>query len=811
MSRNHLETLDQIMRYGHRLGLGSLYTEDSQLNGRTLSLNRREMINFGSCSYLGLEHHPAIREGIVDAARTFGSQFSSSRTYASIGLYQDLEAELRGIFERPVMVSASTTLGHLAALPVLIHEDDAVILDMQVHSSVQMSAQLLKAQGAALSIVRHNDMDALESKIASLKPTHRRIWYLADGVYSMYGDFAPLPRLQELLERHPQLHLYIDDAHGMSWTGENGRGYVRSQIEHHERMVLAVSLNKAFAAAGGAVVFPNDEMKRLTQSCGTTMLFSGPIQPPMLGAAIASARIHRSPELPKLQERLAGLVRHTNARMHEWGIPQFMTTDSPLFFVPVGLPKTALELTQKLHQDGLFLNPAAFPATPMKRGGLRFCVNAHLRTSDVDRLLERIAYHYEEVLEAAGSSPKQVARQFRLPRFEIGRQQQLRRSPRVGSGSEPSPIRVRCVRSIDEIEPARWDALFADRGNFNHSALRMLERVFARGEEPENHWDFFYFFAEDPHGEIILATFYTCALVKDDVFAPAEISRRIEERRRLEPGYMTSKSILLGSMITKGDPLFLDRRSPWWREALRQLVAFMEEARARHDANQLMLREFLGKCDRELDDLLLELGLTVYALPATHMIEEMSWTDRESYLRALSGRARGDLRREVLRFADAFEVVTHKPRTPAEIRQCWELYGNVYERNLDLNVFRLPYELFEQMCRHEDYDVIRLYLRDDDRPSLVDRRPVAVMFSFRAMDSYFALIVGLDYEYLRSHNVYKQILYRTVRRARDLGCSALDLAYTAELVKKKVGASPVPTRAYVQTADHFNMAQLAVM
>ena len=75
----------------------------------------------------------------------------------------------------------------------------------------------------------------------------------------MYGEFAPARALAWLLSRHEQLHLYLDDAHGMSWTGRHGRGFAAEHFGGHERVVIATSLNKSFACAGGALVFPNTD------------------------------------------------------------------------------------------------------------------------------------------------------------------------------------------------------------------------------------------------------------------------------------------------------------------------------------------------------------------------------------------------------------------------------------------------------------------------------------------------------------------------------------------------------------------------
>ena len=206
-----------MVKYASDRGLTHLYTEDESIQGKTVTINKKEVTNFGSCSYLGLEYNEQLKEGVVDAVTRFGTQFSSSRTYLSIGLYQELESELATIFEKPVIVSASTTLGHLATLPVIVGANDAIVLDMQVHSSIQMTTKLLKAQKIATYVIRHNCMESLERKIQDLNNKYDKIWYLADGVYSMYGDFAPFDELELLLNKYKKFHLYIDDAHGASW------------------------------------------------------------------------------------------------------------------------------------------------------------------------------------------------------------------------------------------------------------------------------------------------------------------------------------------------------------------------------------------------------------------------------------------------------------------------------------------------------------------------------------------------------------------------------------------------------------------
>lgn len=785
-----------------RRDLAAHYTDDTAMNGRVISLHGREMVNFGSCSYMGFETHPALARGAAEAAERYGTQFSSSRAFVSLGLYTPLEEMLGEIFGKPLLVSASTTLGHMAALPVVVRDEDAVILDLQVHHSVQTAAQLLKARGVPMHIIRHNDMEQLERKIQQLQNRHRRIWYMADGVYSMFGDVAPMDRLTDLMDRYEGFYTYIDDAHGMSWAGEKGCGVVRSAAPHHHKMVLIVSLNKAFACAGGCLIFPNQEMRDLVRNTGGTMIFCGPIQPPMLGAALASARLHLSDEMPAMQAELLELIDHCNAKLEALGLPQYQVTRSPLFFIPTGLPRIVANLVHRILDDGFYVNMATFPATPMRQGGLRFMLHRNLRKDDIDAMLERVAHHYPLALAEEGSSPQEVVRTFDLD-VEV----QTLLLTEADRGDAPvettSTLAVEHFRSIDDVPADLWDPIFAKRGNFSHAGLSLLEQVFTQDDAPENVWDFHYLLVRDAEGALVLATFFTAALVKDDMAAEARISQQIEALREEDPYYLTSRAVMLGCLITKGEHLYLDREHAEWRDAVGTLLSVMGEVREATEANQLILREFATGADEELRQHMLDQGFVELPLGNGMQVRALDWPDQETWLKGLGSKYRYNVKKEILKYEDQFEITFDPPWTDEEIEDCYALYEQVFDRSYELNVFKLPYRFFAAMCEHPDYDVMRLYLLDDPRPPL-ERAPVAVMFSFVGDGVYSALIVGLDGTYQRSHNTYKQALYQTVMRAHQRGCQWLDLAYTAELEKKKVGARPYPMSAYVQTEDLYN-------
>jgi 7-keto-8-aminopelargonate synthetase-like enzyme len=386
-----LRLVDRAVRDAIAHGVGHLIAEDEQLGGRWLTLAGRRQINFGSCSYVGLETDPRLKDAAYDAIARYGVQFASSRAYVSCPPYAELERLLGEIFEAPLVVAQTTTLAHFAALPVLVGRQDAVICDQLVHNSVQSVLPTLAAAGTTCRFVRHNRVDRLDELVRALAARHRRVWYLADGVYSMHGDVAPMAALRELAARHEQLSLYIDDAHGMSWSGEHGRGGVRGEGPLPARTVMVTSLAKAFAAGGAVIVLPDAETARLVRAVGSTLIFSGPLQPPLLGAAIASARIHLSREIDARQRRLLDRIRLFNSLAAARGLPLGSTAETPIRFVKVGDSDATYDVVSALMNDGFYVNSAVFPAVSRGQGGLRVALTVHQTPDDVRGLVDAVA------------------------------------------------------------------------------------------------------------------------------------------------------------------------------------------------------------------------------------------------------------------------------------------------------------------------------------------------------------------------------------------------------------------------------------
>jgi 7-keto-8-aminopelargonate synthetase-like enzyme len=365
---------------------------DLRFDGRTLCLEGEQVLNFASCSYLGIETDERLKRGACDAIERYGVHFYSSRAYVSAPLYREYEVLLsQMVGGSPVVVTQTTSLGHIAALPVLVGENDAVLFDLQVHNSVQAVLPTLRAMGVPCEVVPHGRLHRAADRARALAKKHDRVFYLCDGVYSMHGDPIDTPELYRVLDDNPQLVAYVDDSHGVGWAGARGAGVVIGDRPIHRQMIAALGLAKGFAGAGAAFVFPDQELADRVFTCGSTLIFSGPLQPALLGAGIEAARFCLSPELAPRQQRLQSLIAAFDEMASENRLLERLPPASPIRWIELGDEADAMAVGSALKAAGYFVNVAVFPAVPRRRAGLRIMLNCHHSLEDVRDLVREIA------------------------------------------------------------------------------------------------------------------------------------------------------------------------------------------------------------------------------------------------------------------------------------------------------------------------------------------------------------------------------------------------------------------------------------
>ncbi|MEX3015027.1 aminotransferase class I/II-fold pyridoxal phosphate-dependent enzyme [Gymnodinialimonas hymeniacidonis] len=392
---NRLATL----RVGRGLGLLQQVAEDEALTGREITLAGRQMMSFASCSYLGLEMEPALKAGAIAATEAYGTQFSASRAFLSAPPYAEAEALLAEITGRPSLLVPSTSLGHQAALPLLVGEDDLVLIDVQAHASLHVAANLLKAQGVCVQTVGHSAPDHVARKLRSSDAP--RVWLLVDGIYSMIGDVALFAAYDRLLAEDARLRLYVDDAHATGWCGDRGQGLALQHWPDHARVVVALSLNKSFACAGGCLALADEEQAEAVRAFGPAMTFSGPVQPPMLGAILASARLHLGAGLAARQDKLRGLIAHFNAGAVARGLPLACAHETPMRYMRIGDIGRTATIATALQDAGYFMATVAPPAVAARDVGLRMTLTTHHKMADIDGLLNALSDALDGSIPAA--------------------------------------------------------------------------------------------------------------------------------------------------------------------------------------------------------------------------------------------------------------------------------------------------------------------------------------------------------------------------------------------------------------------------
>ncbi len=795
---NNVQIILDIIQEGVKNGILHLNTDGKKIENNRISIQNKEVTSFSSCSYLGLEHHPALKNGAKAAIDAFGTQFSSSRAYLSLGLYETLENQLGKIFQNnKVIVSPTTTLGHIAAIPILVEDGDAVLLDHQVHHSVQTAAGLLRSKNVHIEMVRHNDMQKLEEKIVALKASYKKIWYLGDGVYSMYGDLCKLNELTVLLNKYEQLWAYLDDAHGMSYFGKHGSGYVCSQIEIHPQMILATSLNKAFAAGGGALIFTNTELHKKVKTCGSPFITSGPLQPANLGAGIASAQLHLSDEIYDLQQNLLDKIQFTKDLLLNYGLPLISESGAAIFFVGVSIPKLGYRIVRKMLERGFLVNLGIFPAVPIKNTGIRFTITALHTYKQISSMVTTLKEEFEKALIEENINITQIYKAFKKEIPESIKLNDIADLLIV----QTIKLKTECFHSIYDINKKKWDKMFLGKGAFDWEALALLENIFSNNKKPEENWDFNYIIVSE-NDTPIAATFVTTTLWKDDMLSPSETSNAIETLRANNPYYLVSLITACGSLITEGEHIYLDKENTLWKEALSALLDEVNEIHLQKKSNGVVLRDFMNLPEDGTVELITGSGYFKNQMPETHIADIATWRNTEDFFLSLDRKNKKNYKSDIKKFYPQFNYTHIKNATIPQVERWYEMYTEVRKRNFDINTFPLPFKFFEMAAQNSNWDVTTLTLKENDKT-------VAMVFSYKSGSTYIPTVIGLDYEYLTSHKIYKQMLFRLLERAKAIGCTKTHMGFGASMEKRKLNCKAIETYSFVHIVDSYNAEYIA--
>lgn len=332
-----------------------------------------DVIDLAGNDYLGLSRHPVVVTAAAEAARTWGAGAGASRLVTgTLSLHETLEQELAAFGGQPAALVMSTGYhANLATVTALADRDTLIVSDAHIHASLIDAARLSRAE---IAVTPHGDVDAVAAVLT--RSGGRRAIVLAESIYSVLGDAAPLTELAEVCESHGAL-LIVDEAHGLGVAGTAGEGLVRALgLAAAPHVVVTATLSKALGAQGGAVLGSPGLIHHLINRA-RPFIFDTALAPAATGGALAALRILRSE--PALPRRVAARVE---------SLSSLLDVERPagaVLSVPMTSPHVALAAQAECLEHGVRVGCFRPPSVPDGISRLRITTNAGVPTEAWER------------------------------------------------------------------------------------------------------------------------------------------------------------------------------------------------------------------------------------------------------------------------------------------------------------------------------------------------------------------------------------------------------------------------------------------
>ncbi len=350
--------------------------------GAHIRADGQEVLSFCSNDYLGLAQHPALIKAVKSAVDQAGVGAGASHLITGHhALHHELEEALARFVGLPrALLFTTGYMANLGVVTALLGRGDEVFADRLNHASLNDAAILARAE---LRRYPHNDMDALGKLLAASKAKRKLV--LADAVFSMDGDVAPVNELLGLCEKY-DAWLMLDDAHGFGVLGAGGRGILEYAGIRHPRIIYMATLGKAAGVAGAFVAGEAVVVESLLQRARTYIYTTA--SPPMLAAALLASLDVIAAETwrrARLQELIAAL--REGLKLQRWRLAESPTAIQPVL---VGSNEEALRVSERLLERGILVPAIRPPTVPQGTARLRISLSATHAVGDVQRLVQSL-------------------------------------------------------------------------------------------------------------------------------------------------------------------------------------------------------------------------------------------------------------------------------------------------------------------------------------------------------------------------------------------------------------------------------------
>jgi 7-keto-8-aminopelargonate synthetase-like enzyme len=358
-----------------------------QVKSPTLAvIQGRETILLGTYNYMGMTFDPDVVAAGKAALDEFGAGTTGSRvlngTYQGHRECEDALKEFYGT--KHAIVFSTGYQANLGIISTLAGKGDYIILDADSHASIYDGCWLGNAE---IVRFRHNSVEDLDKRLGRLPKDAGKLVVL-EGVYSMFGDVAPLPEMVAVAKKHGAMIL-CDEAHGMGFFGQNGRGVYEEMGCEDDIDFVVGTFSKSVGTVGGFCVSNHPDFEVLRLVC-RPYVFTASLPPSVVATAATSIR-----KLMHAGDKRAHLWKNSK-RLHQ-GLRDLgftiatETAQSAIIAVMLPDQESAVSLWQALLEGGLYVNLARPPATPAGTYLLRCSLCAEHSDEQVGQILEIFA------------------------------------------------------------------------------------------------------------------------------------------------------------------------------------------------------------------------------------------------------------------------------------------------------------------------------------------------------------------------------------------------------------------------------------
>ncbi len=225
-------------------------------------------------------------------------------------------------------------------------------------------------------------MDDLRAKLSENRGAKRKlIW--TDGIFSMEGAIARLPDILEIAREHGAI-VAVDDSHASGVLGKTGRGTAEHFGVLGDVDIITSTLGKALGGAAGGFVAGAEELCDMLTQRSRPQLFSNALPPTVAASALAAVEFIE--QHPERVSTLRDNTRYFRERIVEAGFKP-LAGETPIVPIIVGETAAAIQMSDLLLAEGVFVTGFGFPVVPQGQARVRCQVSAAHSKADLDEAI----------------------------------------------------------------------------------------------------------------------------------------------------------------------------------------------------------------------------------------------------------------------------------------------------------------------------------------------------------------------------------------------------------------------------------------